>query len=229
MEESQRSGGNGCHHGAVAEIVPFTGNYQDLSNEDGYQFEFFCERCGNGYRSPFQADLVGKGGSLLRAAGGLFGGTLGSLGDAADDMLDRGTNSAAKDKALREGVEAVRPHFRQCRGCGNWVCADVCWNDEIGQCVDCSPIVAEELSRAQAAAQVEQIREKVKEVDWTSEVDVTSRAKVACPSCGERVSGGKFCPSCGEKLAKGSFCAECGNEIPAGSKFCSECGTAAPG
>ena len=213
----------------MTDIVPFTGNYQDLSNEDGYQFEFYCERCGNGYRSPFQTDLASKGGNLLRAAGGLFGGALGSLGDAADEMLDRGTNSPAKDKALRAGVEAVRPEFRQCRGCGNWVCAAVCWNEDIGQCVECSPIVAEELSRAQAEAQVEQLREKAREVDWTEGVDVTTRARVSCPSCGEGVGGGKFCPSCGAKLNPATFCTECGAEVPGGAKFCSECGTASAG
>jgi hypothetical protein len=37
----------------MADIVPFTDNYVDLSNDSGYQFEFRCERCGNGYRSPF--------------------------------------------------------------------------------------------------------------------------------------------------------------------------------
>jgi hypothetical protein len=211
----------------VTDIVPFTDNVQDLSNEDGYQFEFRCERCGNGYRSPFQDNLMGKGAGLLRAASGMFGG-LGGLSSAADQLMDRGTNSAAKDKALAAAVEAVRPQFKQCRGCSNWVCADLCWNAEIGQCATCSPFVVDELSRAQAAAQVEQIREKVKEKDWTAELDTTTRAKVACPSCGAAVSGGKFCGECGQKLATTVFCTECGNEMPAGSKFCGECGTAAP-
>lgn len=213
----------------MAEIVPFTGNFSDLSNDDGYQFEFFCERCGNGYRSPFQTDLMSKGSGVLRAAGGLFGGLLGDMSNAADDMLDRGTNSAAKDKALREGVEAVRPHFKQCRACSNWVCIDVCWNTDIGQCLDCAPVVADELARAQAEAQVEQIKEKVKEVDWTSDLDLTTRAKVQCPSCGAAVDGGKFCGECGGKLNPTVFCTECGNEVKAGAKFCGECGTAVTG
>lgn len=212
----------------MAGIVPFTDNFDDLSNEEGYQFEFHCERCGNGYRSPYQANLMEKGRGMLRAAGGLFGGALGNFADAADSAMDRGTNSAAKDKALAEAVDAVRPHFKQCRGCGDWVCVDVCWNAEIGQCATCSPFVAEELSRAQAEAQVEQIREKVKQTDWTADLDTTTRAKVACGSCGAAVSGGKFCPSCGAKLSPTAFCTECGNQIPAGSKFCGECGTAAP-
>jgi len=37
--------------GAVAGMIFFTDNYQDRSTNDGYQFEFFCRRCGNGYSS----------------------------------------------------------------------------------------------------------------------------------------------------------------------------------
>jgi membrane protease subunit (stomatin/prohibitin family) len=210
----------------MGDIVPFTDNYDDLSNTQGYQFEFHCERCGNGYRSPFVADVKEKGRGVLRAAGSMFGGKLSGLSNAAESLnWNRGTNSKAKDEALRNAVEAVKDQFKQCRGCGNWVCVDVCWNPEIGQCVVCSPFVAEEISRAQAAAQVEQIREKVREKDWTADLDLTSRAKVQCPSCHATVEGGKFCPECGEKLAKATFCAECGAEQKEGAKFCAECGT----
>ena len=211
----------------MTDLVPFTDNFSDLSNNDGYQFEFYCERCGNGYRSPFQNDVMERGRGMLRAAGGLFGGRMQSLAGAADSAMNRSTNSAAKDKALREAVTAVAPNFKQCRGCGNWVCLDVCWNADIGQCVTCSPVVAEELSKAQAAAQVDQIREKVKETDWTTGIDTTTRAKVTCPSCGAPVSGGKFCGECGGKLAATTFCTECGNDLPAGTRFCGECGTPA--
>jgi hypothetical protein len=209
-------------------IVPFTDNYEDQSNAEGYQFKFYCERCGNGYQSPFQADLKERGRGLLRAAGGLLGGRLSDLSNAAESFAwNRGTNSKAKDKALAEAVESVRPHFAQCRGCGNWVCNEVCWNAEIGQCAQCSPFVGEELSRAQAAAQIEQIQEKVRETDWTSDLDVTTRAKVSCPACNAKVDGGKFCPECGEKLARTRFCSECGAEVDADAKFCGECGTKA--
>lgn len=207
-------------------IVPFTDNFNDLSNQEGYQFEFMCERCGNGYRSPFVPDLKEKGRGLLRAAGDIFGGQVGRLGNAADSLSwNRGTNSKAKDKALAEAVEAVKDEFVQCRGCGNWVCHQVCWNDGVGQCVMCSPFVAEEISKAQAAAQIEQIHEKVKSTDWTADLDLTTRAKVKCPSCKATVDGGKFCPECGDKLSATVFCRECGNELSEGSKFCTECGT----
>jgi hypothetical protein len=211
----------------MSSIIPFTQNYQDLSNENGNQFEFYCERCGNGYRSPFQTDKISAGKGLLRGLSRLTGGALENLANASDELLDRNTNSPAKDRALAEAVESVSPHFKQCRACSNWVCVDVCWNHDIGQCLTCSPNVADELSRAQAAAQVEQINVKVREADWTSDLDTTTRARVQCPSCGAPVEGGKFCGECGTALQSNKHCTNCGSEMKDGVKFCGECGTKA--
>jgi membrane protease subunit (stomatin/prohibitin family) len=209
----------------VSDIIGFTDNIRDLSNENGFQFEFVCERCGNGYRSPFANNAMEKGRGLLRGAGSLFGGKLAELSYATQQLAyDRGTNSKAKDKAMTSAVDSVKDQFKQCRGCGNWVCVPVCWNHEIGQCLVCSPSIAEEISRAQAQAQIEQVQQKVRETDWTQNLDLTTRAKLTCPSCGEKVDGGKFCQSCGAKLAKTSFCSECGTEMAEGAKFCPECG-----
>ena len=58
----------------MSERVYFTDNFRDLSNAEGYQFEFVCERCGNGYRSEYVADTMERGRGLLRSAGSLLGG-----------------------------------------------------------------------------------------------------------------------------------------------------------
>lgn len=209
----------------MADIVRFTDNIRDLSNERGYQFEFVCERCGNGYRSSYTEDIGARGRGLLRSAGSLLGGKVADLSHAAEAFQwDRGTNSKAKDKAMTTAMESVRQEFSQCRGCGNWVCLPVCWNTDIGQCLVCSPSVVEEISRAQAAAQVEQIQEKARTIDWTADLDIANRARVTCPSCSASIDGGKFCPECGEKLVKQVFCTECGTQMPDGAKFCGECG-----
>src|SRR5690606_39858492 len=86
--------------------IAFTDNVRDLSNSGGYQFEFRCERCGNGYRSAYQTDVVAKGSSLIKAAGRLFGGKVADLSYAAGSWAaDRQTNSQAKDKALDAAVD----------------------------------------------------------------------------------------------------------------------------
>lgn len=48
----------------MAGMIFFTDNYQDRSTNDGYQFEFYCRRCGNGYSSSFQHSATGFGGRL---------------------------------------------------------------------------------------------------------------------------------------------------------------------
>lgn len=211
----------------MSQMIPFTNNYRDLSNDRGFQFEFVCERCGNGYRSPFQTDKMAVGAAALRSASWMARGRMRNLGYATDRLVNRNTNSPAKDKALGEAVTAVQGQFRQCRGCGRWACTPVCWNHDVGQCLQCSPSVVDEVARAQAATQVQQIQEKVRETDWTQDVDTTTRAVATCPSCHASTEGGKFCPSCGTPLTAASACATCGAELKPGARFCSECGTPA--
>ncbi|WP_205601401.1 zinc ribbon domain-containing protein [Cellulomonas iranensis] len=209
----------------MTEAVPFTDNVRDLSNADGYQFEFRCERCGNGYRSAFQRDLRETGQSLARGLGNLLGGRFSQLSSAADQLLDRGTNSAAKDRAMRQAVGQIADRFHQCRGCGDWVCGDVCWNDEIGQCVRCSPVLAEQLAQLQAEARRAQISERLGQTDLTAGIDLRTPSVARCPSCGAQSGGGKFCQECGGSLAAERTCTSCSATNPVTAKFCSECGT----
>jgi len=44
----------------MAALIPFTSNYTDVSRYEGYQFEFHCQRCGNGYRSAFRHSVTGS-------------------------------------------------------------------------------------------------------------------------------------------------------------------------
>jgi hypothetical protein len=61
----------------MAGMIFFTDNCQDHSTDDGYQFEFFCRRCGNGYTSSFQHPVTGFGGRMLRLGGDLPGSAVG--------------------------------------------------------------------------------------------------------------------------------------------------------
>lgn len=204
--------------------VPFTDNVTDLSNTDGFQFEFRCERCGNGYRSAFRRDPRAAGQRLARGLGNLFGGALADLSSAADRLLDRGTNSPAKDDALRAATTEIGPLFHQCRGCSDWVCGDACWNAGVGQCVRCSPILAEELAQLQADARRRQLHDRLETVDLTAGVSLDRQSRPRCPSCGAQASGGKFCGECGASLNPVRTCSSCSAENPAGARFCSECG-----
>lgn len=206
-------------------LVPFTDNYADHSTEAGYQFEFFCERCGNGYKSGFDASAVGVGTSIARGLGGILGGVFGDaeqVGQQARDM----TESTAKDKALRDAIKEVEPYFTQCHKCGQWVCVQVCWNDGFNLCVGCAPKMEQELAGAQAQRALQQMQEKVAAADYIGDMDVSETQKALCPHCGEETQvGAKFCGECGKTLATALTCGSCQSEAPAGTKFCPNCGT----
>src|SRR5450759_1571012 len=85
--------------GRMPGFTPFTSNYQDLSNDQGYQFEFRCDVCGSGYRSQFIRNNLGMGASILNGASSVFGGRFwgaSNAANAAQNITDRG----ARDKAL---------------------------------------------------------------------------------------------------------------------------------
>jgi hypothetical protein len=166
---------------------------------------------------------VGTAGSLLRAAGGLFGGILGQAGNSAYE-IQRAVAGKAHDDALEEAVAEVKPHFSQCVRCGRWVCNDVCWNAERGLCSNCAPQTEEEIAAAQAEAQVEQIREKTRARDQTGDLDLDRKMVARCPQCRAQTAGGKFCRECGAILSARDECAHCHAKLAPKAKFCAECG-----
>ena len=173
--------------------IRFTGNYEDLSTDRGYQFKFFCEKCQNGYMSSFQASTMGMLGSAARVAGNLFGGVFGSVADSTYEV-QRAVGGGAHDSALKEAVEEISPIFKQCSRCGNWVCEPVCWNKKQGLCETCAPDFDKELAAAQADAAREQIQAKVREVDWIKTRDLENTDQQRAP---------RFVPLCRSAYDRG--------------------------
>ncbi|NJL29451.1 MAG: hypothetical protein HC897_16975, partial [Thermoanaerobaculia bacterium] len=62
---------------AMSTTIEFTGNYQDLSTDRGYQFKFFCQKCGNGYMSSYKASTLGMARAAIDVANSVFGGIFG--------------------------------------------------------------------------------------------------------------------------------------------------------
>src|SRR5690349_10903689 len=59
-------GGGACRPGGEGNVsIQFTRNYRDLSTDKGYQFEFYCDRCGSGHRTTFKATAGGVVSDLL--------------------------------------------------------------------------------------------------------------------------------------------------------------------
>ncbi|HUU13953.1 MAG TPA: zinc ribbon domain-containing protein [Terriglobia bacterium] len=204
-------------------LIQFTKNHTDHSTDKGYQFEFFCDRCGNGFMSEFKASVTGLAAGALRAAGNIFGGVLGRAGSGTYE-IQRAIAGPGHDRAFREAVEEAKPNFRQCPKCARWACRNLCWNEKRGLCYACAPSVETELAAAQAQATVDQLKQKVTAQDLTRDIDVTSEAAALCPHCGARTQGSKFCAECGKPLRPKNECPRCGTQFEAGSKFCPECG-----
>lgn len=208
--------------------IEFTRNYSDLSTNQGFQFEFYCDRCGSGFRTNFQASTLGTVSSALDAASGLFGGVLGRAADLGERARSA-TWEKAHDAAFTEAMEELKPDFMQCPRCSSWVCLKSCWNSRKGLCKNCAPDLGVEMAAAQSSRTTEEIwahskmaeedREMLKEKSWREGVRAT------CPSCNAPLAAKvKFCPECGERIQQELRCSNCDAKLMAGAKFCPECG-----
>jgi hypothetical protein len=223
-------------------LIQFVRNYDDLSTDKGYQFKFHCDKCGNGFMSRFQTSAIGVAGSLLNAAGNLFGWGYGAGNSAYE--IQRAVGGKAHDDALNAAVTEGKVHFKQCTRCGRWVCPEVCWNANANQCEDCAPDFTEQIASAQAQAKADAVRqqlyEKAQKTDYASGIDMGANSYVqspsagtpaptniaACANCSAQLNGAKFCPECGTPAPKAGpkFCPQCGHQPAGSTKFCPECG-----
>jgi uncharacterized OB-fold protein len=173
-------------------------NYADKSTDEGFQFEFYCDRCGQGYRSQFKPFSWGKISGAAEAVSDLFGG-VGLFGKTAD--LTGGASDvrrdSAQDEAFLEAVGEVKPYFVQCPRCANWVCLDNCWNARRGLCQDCA-----------------------------SGLKTSPASCPKCGA--SHPPKAKFCPECGASLKVATHCSQCGAKFQPGAKFCAECGAKLP-
>lgn len=203
-------------------LIQFTRNHSDHSTPQGFQFEFFCDKCGNGYRTTFQQSTTGTISTVLDTASNLLGGLFGQASNVANSI-----HSAAwekeHDSAFIAAIEEAQPHFHKCKRCGKWVDTD-CWNPGRGLCKECAPDLEEEFSSVQVQSTVMKAREQAYTDAQIPEGKFKKDVVGKCPHCQATLTGGKFCPECGKPVAQKKFCTDCGKEIAAGVKFCPECG-----
>ena len=200
-------------------FTPFTSNYNDMSDANGYQFEFRCDICGSGYRSEFIRSTLGTAGSILDGASSLLGGFFGGAANAADrvkDIADRG----ARDEALKKASNEIMPQFTRCPRANNWV-DETCWNSARGLCVTCAPNLATELEAERASVEITQMREAMQQ-ETVFSGDTSARSTV-CATCSKPVGSEKFCSNCGTPTAQNK-CSGCGAEFAPGARFCGSCG-----
>lgn len=202
--------------------IRFSDNYQDHSTDSGFQFEFYCERCREAWRSPFDRHAIGTIDNMLGVAEGLFGGVFGTARGAVSRVKGAAWRSAW-DTAFKQAVEQAKGHFHRCPRCSNHFCDD-CWNPDEGTCIGCVPRLDAELAVISREAKFRKAREVAYEETTVSKDDLKPRV-VSCPQCETPVGRAKFCPECGTAISLTRPCPHCAAEISTSAKFCPECGT----
>lgn len=202
-------------------LTVFVRNVRDLSDDGGFKFTFCCDRCGSGVESQY----VSSKANLLKTAVQAFSifRFAGWGAQRAAEGLDRGLRGKERDAAYEAAVHEAMPHFRKCAACGQWVCADQCWNERFGMCEGCAPSADEAAARKAA----ERARDLAVAAQAAPAVGPPPPPLViTCPVCSVQVQGGKFCQACGAALAERT-CGACGKALVPSARFCGECGARA--
>jgi hypothetical protein len=208
--------------------LKFGDNYNDLCEKSGvnagFQFEFFCERCNDTWRSEFVPFRSGQASGWIGRASGLLGGVLGGAGEALEGLAESRWGQV-RDEAFQTAIRGAQGHFHRCARCSQYVC-DRCWNQDRGLCLNCGPSAEVEIEAARSEGEVSAAAEEARAEGMRrgKEMDVKRDRQLSCPQCGAETGGAKFCPECGAKLAVVVRCPACSQEVSPGVKFCPECG-----
>jgi hypothetical protein len=225
---------DGQGKGQVMTLHGFTDNFSDESTDAGFQFTFYCEICGEGYKTRFiesktykKAGLLNMFGQVATAVSELAGSNLGyQLQRGADAVSQRFEGMSPEwhrehEAAFNEAQNEAQGHFHRCPKCTKWVCEND-WNEQDGLCTECAPRVAVEVAAARGAKMVQDIQEAAQNTQvFHGQIEAK---QTLCPACGKPAGEGKFCNNCGTPLGM-IECPKCGAKSPAGTSFCGECGT----
>ncbi len=212
--------------------MQFSSNYSDLSNSSGvdagFQFEFYCQRCNDRWRTRFEPYRSGQASGWVQKGASLFGGLLGSASSVLNGVAEAGWHSA-RDAAFTNAVSAGQQHFNRCGDCHRYVCAP-CFDSANGLCFNCAPNVNVAITQARAQGEVNGAREQAQAEGYArgTQREVTQPMQLVCPQCRTETHGAKFCPECGHKTAQQVACGSCATALEPGTKFCTECGTRQP-
>jgi hypothetical protein len=190
-------------------------NYRDLSTSSGdlgagFQFEFYCESCGDSWKTPFKPYRAGQAAGLFRRFGYLLN-EFYKIGALTDILYKAGratgtsvevTGSKAKTAALEEAQGLAARRYDRCSNCHTMVCTN-CFNESSGLCIKCEAGAGHGAQTAAGAG----------------------TSSVVCPNCQTESQGGRFCHECGFDMASThKSCPGCGATMARQARFCTDCG-----
>lgn len=215
-------------------LIAFTDNFEDLSTEAGFQFNFFCDLCREGFKTKFIESKTYRKKGLLEG--------LATVVDIATQVTGKYNIGSGMERGVRDIGERfnrmspewqkeheaafelaqneAKSHFHRCPKCKKWVC-DEDWNEQEGLCVDDAPREAVEVAKAKA-------QKKAKDIEAAAEKTQVFKGNIEskqtlCYRCGKPAGSGKFCNNCGASLSL-LKCPKCGAQNQVGTGFCGECG-----
>ena len=190
-------------------------NYRDISTPlgdvgAGFQFEFFCESCGDTWKTPFKPYRAGQASGVFRRFGYLFNEFakisviseyIYRLGRAGGTSIEV-TGAKAKTGALEEAQTMAAQRYEKCSNCRTMVCAN-CYDEATQRCLKCD--------RAEGMGSQ----------SGTS----ASASSTVCPNCQTPSQGGRFCHECGFDMASThKSCPSCSATMSRQARFCTDCG-----
>lgn len=217
-----------------ASLVRWTKKMDDLSDEQGFQFRFYCDRCGEPQESERVESKMGKASFWLTLMGqtvGMFYYPLRRVSSTAT-RINRSFSPEAKQNAYEKATEEVKARMKRCGRCTHWVC-DNCWAEQMSLCLDCAAKAGMVMPSAgyggmspQMGMPMQGMGQQMMAPQFAAPMAAAVAAPAAgtmlCPRCGKMTPVRKFCGSCGGPL--GSIKCECGEENSPDLRFCGGCG-----
>lgn len=214
--------------------------YDDLSNERGFQFEFFCAHCRKNFRTEFTESQYYNSTKRRRntgAAASFIGSLFGGAGEALGNKIDEGYSSIndhtdgsrydeEKEEAFMRAQEEAQKVLFRCEECGEWFCAD-CYNKKARLCDNCyrDRTERERDERREREEERRQQEEERREREEERRREEEEAARVFCPNCGEEIPKGmKFCGACGTRMDAMKTCPKCKKKNAFNMQFCGYCG-----
>lgn len=214
--------------------------FDDLSNERGFQFEFYCEHCRKSYRSEFvNSKQYGSekrkrnAGAAASFIGNLFGGVASNVGNKIDEGLtsindhtDDSRYDKEKEAALLKAQTEAQKFLHQCKQCEAWFCDD-CYVEKTGMCQNCDED-RKNREREEREWREEERRNREQEAKEREAERLAEEAEARrqfCPNCGEEIPEGQmFCGQCGTKVNAMKTCPKCKKKNAFSMQFCGYCG-----